>query len=157
MLKTGLRFFPQTWELNQIFLFNWRCQQSHCLFNYITHWEYWASILFISNEKLALYLCFWSQRGGEKGDWWALSTRGTLMAFINYMFSWTPAVASTHSQTNFLLRCSKATANLHIHLMLFKKISRFLIYYLVSFSCFTRWSSISTRMMIRSPAKNTYH
>lgn len=45
------------------------------------------------------------------------------------MFSWTPAASSKHSQTNFLLRCSKATANLHIYLMLFKKISRFLIYY----------------------------
>ncbi len=76
---------------------------------------------------------------------------------INYMFSWTPAVTSKRSQTNFLLRCSKALANLHIYLMLFKKISRFLIYYLVSFSCLTRRRSISTRMMIRSPAKNTYH
>lgn len=54
---------------------------------------------------------------------------------LNDMFFWTPAAASEHSQTNFLLRCSKAKANLHIYLMLFKKISQFLIYYSVSFSC----------------------
>lgn len=127
------------------------------LFNYITRWEYWSSILFVCNEKLPMYLCVSDHRKKKKR--WLMSALilRRIDGLMNYMFSWTPAASSKPSQTNFLLRCSKATANLHIYLMLFKKISRFLIYYLVSFSCFTCRSSISTRMMIRSPAKNTYH
>lgn len=111
----------------------------------------------LSNEKLPLQFLIVFLITEKKRWLMSVLIPRHIDGLINYMFSWTPAVSSTHSQTNFLLRCSKATANLHIYLMLFKKISRFLIYYLVSFSCFTCWSSISTRMMMRSPAKNTYH
>lgn len=83
------------------------------------------------------YYIFVSDHAGthtrkKNGEWWAFSSRDTSTGFINNMFSQTPAAASEHRQTNFLLRRSKATANLHIHLMLFKKISDFLIFYLVS-------------------------
>lgn len=89
-------------------------------------------------EKTIISLCYWSQlkeTTKKRGDWWTLVLTNS-DGLINYTFSWTPAAFSKHIQANFLLSCSKAMANLHIYLMLFKKISHF-PHYLISFSCFT--------------------